>query len=531
MTRLRFTLLGLLGVLGVVVALALVLPGGSLASHRQAMILQDDAKLIYASPQSVASTLRTLKNIGVDRVRVSVVWQLLAPNASASKKPRFNATNPNAYPRGVWFRYDFLDRVATQDGLQVYFQPTAPAPNWATTPRKLDQGYRFSHDPNAKDYGQFVQAVGRRYSGSFVTPNVSGKRAKLPAVHYWGIWNEPNIGGWMTPQWNTLRGGSKVQASPAIYRGMVDAAWRGLVRTGHRHDTIMIGETAAYGAGHKGYGASMDPLTFVRAFYCESGSYRPLRGTSATQIGCPRSGNAGAFVHAHPALFDAAGWAHHPYDFAHPPTYRRSDPDSSTLSGLSRLATALDRSAHAYHQRAGKPIDITEWGVQSRQPSPFVQFSQAQQAQYLNEGEYMAWRNPRVPAFSQFLLVDSAPNPSYKKGTRAYWSTFQSGLLTYPNDRPKPAYYAFELPIWLPHPRHGSHVYVWGQVRPPVQRRAVLQFRARHARRWAKVATVRGSGPDGFFTTRVRLPSAGGLRIRWSGPGHVVYESRVASVS
>ncbi len=27
----------------------------------------------------------------------------------------------------------------------------------------------------------------------------------------------------------------------------------------------MIGETAAYGAGHKGYGASMDPLTFVRA--------------------------------------------------------------------------------------------------------------------------------------------------------------------------------------------------------------------------------------------------------------------------
>jgi hypothetical protein len=518
----------LLGMLAVMVALALAAPGGALASHRQAMILQDDAKLIYSSPASVSATLQTLKNMGVDRVRVSVVWQLLAPKPSANKKPKFDATDPNAYPNGVWARYDFLDRVATQDGLQVYFQPTAPAPNWATTPRKLPQGYRYAHDPNAADYGQFVQAVAKRYNGSFVAPDATGA---LPAVRYWGIWNEPNIGGWMTPQWNTVKGGKKVEASPAIYRGMVDAAWKGLVRTGHRHDTIMIGETAAYGAGHKGYGASMDPLTFVRAFYCLSGAYRPLTGTAATQVGCPKSGSRGAFVRAHPALFDAAGWAHHPYDFAHPPTYKRSDPDSATLSGLSRLETGLDRSARAYHQPAGKPIDITEWGVQSRNPSPFVTFSQAQQAKYINEGEYMAWLNPRVPAFSQFLLVDNAPNTLYKKGTRAYWSTFQSGLLTYPFDQPKPAYYAFELPIWLPKPKHGSAVPVWGQIRPSSQRKALLQFKARGSGSWANVATVAGSEPEGFFTTQVQLPSAGGLRISWSGPGNVTYDSRIATVS
>jgi hypothetical protein len=322
----------------------------------------------------------------------------------------------------------------------------------------------------------------------------------------------------MTPQWNTLKGGKKVEASPAIYRNMVDAAWKGLVRTGHRHDTIMIGETAAYGAGHKGYGASMDPLTFVRAFYCLSGAYKPLTGTAATQIGCPASGNRGAFVRAHPALFEAAGWAHHPYDFVHPPTFKRSDPDSATLSGLSRIETSLDRSARAYHQPAGKPIDVTEWGVQSRNPSPFVAFSQAQQAEYLNQGEYMAWLNPRVPAFSQFLLVDGAPNTHYKKGTRAYWSTFQSGLLTYPFDQPKPAYYAFELPIWLPKPKHGSNVPVWGRIRPSSQRKAVLQFKARGSGSWANVATVTGSEPDGLFTTHVQLPSAGGLRVSWSGP-------------
>jgi hypothetical protein len=54
----------------------------------------------------------------------------------------------------------------------------------------------------------------------------------------------------MTPQWNTVKG-KKVEASPAIYRAMVNAAWKGLVATGHRHDTVMIGETAAYGAGQR----------------------------------------------------------------------------------------------------------------------------------------------------------------------------------------------------------------------------------------------------------------------------------------
>jgi beta-glucosidase/6-phospho-beta-glucosidase/beta-galactosidase len=168
--------------LAVMVALALAAPGGASASHRQAMILQDDAKLIYSSPESVSATLQTLKNMGVDRVRVSVVWQLLAPQPSAAKKPKFDATDPNAYPAGVWSRYDFLDRVATQDGLQVYFRPTAPAPTWATTPRKLAQGYRWSHDPNAADYGQFVQAVAKRYDGSFVAADATGASAKLPAV-------------------------------------------------------------------------------------------------------------------------------------------------------------------------------------------------------------------------------------------------------------------------------------------------------------------------------------------------------------
>jgi hypothetical protein len=111
-----------------IVALALAAAPGAMASHGQTMTLQDDQQLIYSTPAHTAAVLQDLKNMGVDRVRVSVVWSLLAPKPTATRKPKFNATDPAAYPGGAWARYDFLDYMAAKDGLQVYFQPVAPAP-------------------------------------------------------------------------------------------------------------------------------------------------------------------------------------------------------------------------------------------------------------------------------------------------------------------------------------------------------------------------------------------------------------------
>jgi hypothetical protein len=524
-------------VLAMIVALALAIPGAALASNRQEMVLQDDSQLIYATPAHAALTLQLLKSMGVDRVRVSVVWSLLAPASLSTHRPQFNATDPAAYPAGVWTRYDFLDREANKVGINLYFQPTAPAPYWATTPLKVPQGYRYTNNPNAKQFGEFVQAVAKRYSGRYSAPDPAGGATRLPAISYWGIWNEPNIGGWMTPQWSTLKNGTKVEASPAIYRGMVDAAWSALARTGHRHDTILIGETAAYGAGHKGYGASMDPLTFLRAFYCVGTSYKPLKGKRATELQCPKSGSRGAFARAHPALFQASGWAHHPYDFIHPPTFQRPDANSATLANLSRIETALDRSHRAYHKAAGMPIYITEWGVQSDPPNPFQKFSTAQQAAYINEGEYMAWKNPRVKAFAQFLLVDDAPNSQHPKGSRAYWSTFDSGLFFYEGTAaasPKPAYFAFQLPLWLPKAKHGGDVAVWAQIRPSdgaAGRTGTLQFQAAGASIWTPVTQVNSANPEGFISTHVALSSAGALRLAWADAQGQLQYSRTAQVS
>ncbi len=129
----------------------------------------------------------------------------------------------------------------------------------------------------------------------------------------------------------------------------------------------------------------------------------------------------------------------------------------------------------------------------------------------------MAWSDPRVRSFGQFLLVDSAPNPQYKKGSAAYWSTFQSGLLTYPDDHPKPAFDTFLLPIWLPHPQHGPHVFVWTQIRPSHPAGVgALQFEPHGSSRWTNIERLRYTNSYGFLTTYVALPSAGLLRLSWN---------------
>ena len=211
--------------LGLVVALCAIIglmPARALASATQESILMDDDQLIYASPSHVAQVLSQIAALGINRVKVSVVWSLVAPNASSARRPAFDATDPNAYPPGAWDRYDLIVRLARQLGIGVYFQLTAPAPVWAVAHTTPTQGYRWSQKPNPQWFGQFAEAVGRRYSGDFVTtvPSteptptvlglplalplsqapVAGTPDPLPRVDYWGIWNEPNEGAWLNPQ-------------------------------------------------------------------------------------------------------------------------------------------------------------------------------------------------------------------------------------------------------------------------------------------------------------------------------------------
>ena len=135
-----------------VVALVCVLACGASprasASANQQSIVQDDNHLIYATPKGMLRTLQQLAGLGVDRVKVSMVWWLVAPNATSKRRPKFDATNPGAYPPGAWDRYDRLVTWASQLGLRVYFQFAPPIPAWAVARgAATNQGPPLGHAP------------------------------------------------------------------------------------------------------------------------------------------------------------------------------------------------------------------------------------------------------------------------------------------------------------------------------------------------------------------------------------------------
>jgi hypothetical protein len=537
-----------------VVALVCVLACGASprasASATQQSIVQDDNHLIYATPKGMQTTLQQLAGLGIDRVKVSMVWWLVAPHATSKRRPKFDATNPAAYPPGAWDRYDRLVTWASQLGLKVYFQLAPPIPAWAVA-RGADtnQGPPLGHAPDTGLLRQFIQAVGRRYNGSYPDPplpplppvpgsNPSGtatgtqpsQPSTLPRVDYWGIWNETNERSWLNPWWQYLPGGGTAMIQAKLYRGIVDAVWGGLTASGHspaHGDTILIGETANRGI--------WQPMPFIRALYCLSSSYRPLRGYAASTVACPTSPNRGKFVAQHPGLFKASGYAHHPYGFDVPPD--RSYPDRSyvTLANIGSLERMLNRIFAAYRKlpRGGVPLYLTEWGYKTDPPNPYVRANPAQQQVWLDQGDYLAWRHAYVRSLAQFLLFDDRPKRGEPRGSKLYWSTFQTGL-RYANGNPKPAYSTFPIPIWLPKARHGSGVELWGQLRPAnhaAMQTAAVQFQRRGSSSWTNQTVLHTSSPEGFLDDRVAIPGAGSVRLAWTSPTGHSYYSRAVSVS
>ena len=514
-----------------------VAPGGAAASALQESTFQDDDLLVYAEPAAVGRTLDQLKGLGVDRLRVSVFWAVVAPDPQSQAKPAgFDGADPAAYPAGGWDRYDTLVRLAGARGLGVNFNVTSPAPAWATgslTGRPdLDKNFA----PDATEFGAFVRAVGTRYSGSY-TPRQVPTQSPLPRVDYWTVWNEPNQPGWLTPQWTAepRLGGAFVEAAPGIYRGLLDAMHAGLEATGHGRDTILIGETAPKGQERaRGPTRAIKPGGFIRRLYCLDDDLQLLRGTAAAVRGCPTSGSPARFAADHPGLFSATGYAHHPYELTFAPS-QRPGPDDFTTGNLGALSSLLRR----IHQRYGQlppgggrdiPLYLTEFGYQTDPPDP-AGVSRAEQAAYLNEAEWITYRNPLVRTLTQFLLVDDKPIAGVTNPIAAFGGTFQSGLM-YQNGAAKPALLAYRLPIFLPSRvvRTGRAVRVFGLVRPAANGtvpRVLLQRRTGSGP-YRTLKTVRGTAGRGYVDTTFPASRSGAVRLAWRSGATLVTSRQVS---
>ncbi len=492
-------------------------------------IFQADVSL-HADP---AGTINVLRSLGVDLIRLYVPWGSLArwppiaPDVGATTPPNFDASNPGAYPATGWAIYDTIIREATARGIGIDLTIGPPGPAWAAQTNPANAVAHPQWKPSPQAFEQFVEALGARYSGHY-TP--AGESTALPRISFWALWNEPNFGPSLAPQ---SIDHSQLEVSPATYRGLLDAAWTALHLTGHGDDTILIGELAPRGVtvgnspGTFGY---MVPLRFLRALYCVDSSYRPLRGVAAAQRDCPTTAaGSAAFPREHPALFQASAFADHPYPQGPPNLPEPDEPDYADLPSLPHLEQALDTVQRVYGSDKIFPIYSTEFGYLTDPPEKVAgTVSLETAAKYLNWSEYISWKDPRVRSYDQYLLVD---------GPRGIFAS----ALEMPNGTPKPSYYAYRMPVWLPQTsgKPGDSLEVWGCVRPARFARldtgrlqqAEIQFQKGGSGSFSTIRTVRLPDPYSYFDVRQTFSGSGNVRIAWSYPNGPEIFSRTVAIT
>jgi hypothetical protein len=243
--------------------------------------------------------------------------------------------------------------AARRAHVSVEMSLTGPAPAWATANGRIGV-----LRPAAARYGRFARAAAEHFRGR---------------VRRYSIWNEPNFVSWIRP----------LVAAPQIYRRLYQAGWSAIKAVDPRAQ-VLIGETAAY----EKRGRAIAPLAFLHQMACR---------------GC--------------AELRADGFAHHPYDFTHPPESVYPGSGNVTIGTLGRLTRALDQLAAARLLATpdGKPLPVylTEFGYFA---SGRYALPASVRADWLVRAFAIAARNyPRVRQMLQYLLV-SPPGKEFDTG-------------------------------------------------------------------------------------------------------------------
>lgn len=434
------------------IVLAVLTPAAS-ASSRQVMTFEAPYELL--EPSTREATLDEIQSLGVSHVRALVRWRSFAAQPKRKQKPSFDTADHTAYPAGTWDKVDALIDSLQSRKMTVQLTLTGPVPTWATKKRK-----GAVKDPGAKLFGKWARAVATRY----------GDR-----VNMWSIWNEPNHPDFLGPQYKNGK-----PHTPKLYRKLYVAGEQAIHRV-DPDDKVLFGETAPIGNQNV-----VSPLGFLRGALCLDKNYKAKGNCKKLRID---------------------GYAHHAYTRPDGPTFVASEPDEVSIGSLSRLSTALDKAARAGRIDKHRGIYLTEFGIQSK-PDPH-QVSQARQAEFIAMSEKIAYANPRVKAFSQYLLRDDQP----RDGNRDQrYSGFESGLRT-SKGKKKPAYNAFMLPLVAT--RYGSSDVLWGRVRPTLGPTQVVIEHKIGKGKWKRLTAVQTAGVYGL---RTEHRSKHRYRAKWTRP-------------
>ena len=330
--------------------LAAVVVTPAAAKDRMWMGFNDDPVLRYGADRQ--AELDLVRSNNATMVRTIVNWYQVAPRRPA------NAANP--FDPG--YRFADLDefvRNAQVRGLEVLMTIWG-TPGWANGGKAA----RFL-PTNMTDFKNFCRALAARYSGRY---------AGYPFVRFFGIWNESNLGNFLSPQFDSK---GKI-VSPANYAKLAAAGYSGL-KAGNGKALVAVGETSSHGRDKpkQGQTDTVAPATFMKGV---AKANKKLK-------------------------FDA--WAHHPYPYpvSLSPTQKVRYPNVM-LSTMPQFEKDLDTA----FGRKNIPVWITEYGDETKPGEPHG-VTEAQQAKYLPEAISIAKKDPVVSMFVWFTFRDSAGNP------------------------------------------------------------------------------------------------------------------------
>ncbi|MEA2466140.1 MAG: hypothetical protein QOJ57_266 [Thermoleophilaceae bacterium] len=317
------------------------------AAKGMEVAVQDDSIFVIQLPRPGyrAKGLNLATQMQVSWIRANVNWNYVTLKYRKKKKEPKNIVYN-------WTGYDALIQDAAAKGINVQLALTGPAPAWATGNHKVGVD-RIKAAP----FKRFAKAAAEHFRGR---------------VHRYSIWNEPNHRSWISP----------IKSQAKIYRGLYTGGYSA-IKTADPDAQVLIGETSPFSLG-RGRNAQ-SPLKFLRGVTCANARYKKARNC---------------------ATLKADGYAHHPYDFDHKPTYRYPGKDNVTLGVLGRLTSALGklRKAKLLTTPSGGTPDLylTEYGYFG---SGKRGVSRAKQGSYLVKAFTIAQKNPRVRQMLQYLFV------------------------------------------------------------------------------------------------------------------------------
>ena len=451
--------------------LALALAAPAAASKSMEIGVADDRLLLGGGGQA-DTAIDDWKSAGVDSVRIVVRWGAYTPEPDSRTPPEGFAEGDHNDPRYDWGALDEAVGRAHGAGFKVLLTVTGWGPVWGSEFPVKDNP-RFK--PSPERFAAFAGAVAARYGGM---------------VDRYILWNEPNVTLWFQPQSQCVRK-KCTPYSPHHYRRIVRAADPAIQRA-DPGAKVLIGALAPRGSSGSTPNAALRPLLFMRELGCVNKKYRRVRRSFCRGF--------------RPAPAD--GLAYHPHGLKLAPSQPDRVRDQAHLADFGEVVSTLDRVVRVGGIRARRtkklPIYLDEYAYQTKPPDRVLGVSAREQAKWMAQSAYLAWKHPRIVNLTWYVWEDEPEN--------AVGGGWQSGV-RYFRGKKKPAFAVFRAPFWAERARRGV-ARVWGQVRPGGQTTVTLERKSGGS--WKRVATETTDG-RGAFRRLVRIRSKTTFRFRWDG--------------